>query len=40
MINKEDDLERKINAFCEENDLDEEDKEEILEAINSNLNAL
>ena len=40
VINKEDDLERKINAFCEENDLDEEDKEEILEAINSNLNAL
>ena len=39
IINKGDDLESKINAFCEENDLDEEDKEEILEAIKSNLNA-
>ena len=39
IINKGDDIESKINAFCNENDLDEDDKKEILEAINTNLNA-
>jgi unconventional prefoldin RPB5 interactor 1 len=39
VINKGDDIKAKINAFCKENDLDEDDKEEILKAININLNA-
>ena len=39
VINKGDDIKTKINAFCKENDLDEDDKEEILKAINTNLNA-
>ena len=39
VINKGDDIKAKINAFCKENDLDEDDKEEILKAINTNLNA-
>ena len=37
IINKGDDVESKINAFCKENDLDEDDKEEIVQAINANL---
>ena len=39
IINKGDDINAKINAFCKENDLDEDDKEEILEVIHNNLNA-
>jgi hypothetical protein len=38
IINKKDNIESKIDAFCKENNLDEEDKAEILQAINSNLN--
>ena len=38
IVNKGDDIESKTNAFCKENDLDDDDKEEILEAINNNLN--
>ena len=37
IINKGDDVESKIDAFCKENDLDEDDKEEIVQAINANL---
>ena len=39
IINKGDDINAKINGFCKENDLDEDDKEEILEVIHNNLNA-
>ena len=38
IIKKGDDIEQKIDVFCKENSLDEDDKKEILEAINSNLN--
>ena len=38
IINKKDNINSKIEAFCKENNLDEEDKEQILQAINSNLN--
>ena len=38
IINKKDNIESKIEAFCKENNLDDEDKQEILQAINSNLN--
>ena len=37
IINKGDDIESKIDAFCKENDLDDDDKEEIVQAINANL---
>ena len=37
IINKGDDIYFKINEFCEENNLDEEDKEQILEAVNLKL---
>ena len=39
IVNKGDDIESKVNAFCKENDLDEEDKEVIFDTINNNLNA-
>ena len=38
IINKGDNIELKIDAFCKENNLDENDKKEILDAINSSLN--
>ena len=40
IVNRGDDIESKINAFCKENDLDEDDKAVIFETINTNLNAL
>ena len=40
IANRGDDIESKINAFCKENDLDEDDKAVICETINTNLNAL
>ena len=39
IISKGDDIDSKINAFCKENDLNEDDKEEIIEAIKNNLKA-
>ena len=38
IINKGDDIEIKIDEFCKENNLDEDDKKEILDAIKSNMN--
>ena len=37
IINKGDDINYKINEFCKENNLDKEDKEQIIEAVNSKL---
>lgn len=37
IINKGDNIDEKVNGFCLENNLDEEDKEQILEAINLKL---
>ena len=37
VINKDEDIELKINNFCKENNLDEEEKNQILEAVNLKL---
>ena len=37
VINKGDDINYKINEFCKENNLDEDDKEQIIEAVNYKL---
>ena len=37
-INKDDNIELKINEFCKENNIEEEDKEQILEVVNCKLN--
>ena len=37
VINKGDDIYYKINEFCKENDLDEDDKEQIIEVVNLKL---
>jgi hypothetical protein len=37
IINKDDNINEKVNGFCLENNLDEEDKEQILEVINLKL---
>ena len=37
-INKDENIELKINEFCKENNIDEEDKEQILEVVNCKLN--
>ena len=36
-INKDDDIYYKINDFCQKNNLDEDDKQQIIEAVNAKL---